>query len=224
MWKLKLSHLFGGYGYYVLIATMMIVPMSALFSIGHESVFDLFFCMILGLILPGGIVYLFQNFMPDVREKVHTAGDPDWRHLEPYEYDELLAQQMKKSPALKYLLIAQIPIILLGFFMMASDSSSGILGLFIMEAIAATVAVSHILIVGLVGAKWENVDGSAEIAEIAIEDTYNVTIHYKHHKETKSYYVFYLPSGRYVVGAEQLYTDSTVKIVRWAGSYLFLRS
>ena len=135
MWKLKLSHLFGGYGYYVLIATMMIVPMSALFSIGHESVFDLFFCMILGLILPGGIVYLFQNFMPDVREKVHTAGDPDWRHLEPYEYDELLAQQMKKSPALKYLLIAQIPIILLGFFMMASDSSSGILGLFIMEAL-----------------------------------------------------------------------------------------
>ena len=221
MWRLKLSHLFGGYGHYVLIATALVMPISLLFSVTDGLITDIILGFAIALVAPGLIVYIFQNFMPDVREKVHSASEPDWRHLEPYEYKELLGQQIRKSGALKILLYVQAPLLFVGLTMIVSGKPMIFL---IMELIIVTTAVTHIVITRLIGAKWVNVDGSAEIAEIAIEETYTVTTHGKYSTSTVPYYVYYLPSGRYVVDEKQLYTGSTVKIVRWAGSYIYLRS
>ena len=220
MWKLKFYHFFGGYGYYVFIASVIMGMLGMMFSIEDLSEFDMFFGTAVGILIPIVVTWLFQNFMPDTLEKVHTAEEPDWRELYPDEYEELLAQQMKKSPAWKLFLYGQIPIGILGVFMLLSGTP---LTFFIVELIAAATALTHYVLTWLKAAKWENVDGSARIVEIPIEDTYTVTIHYKRSSETKPYYVFYLPSGKYVVGEDQLYSGHTVKIVRWAGTYIFLK-
>ena len=220
MWKLKFSHLFGGYGYYVFLASIFTMLFGMMCSVGSSSAFDMFFGMIIGIIAPGIVVYLFQNFMPDVLEKRNSAPAPDWRDLEPYEYEELLAQQVKKSPAMKYFLYAQIPLIIITCFIAASN---GPMAFLIMEGIALTVCLSHYIITALTAGKWENVDATAKVAEIPIDDTYTVTIRYKHGVEYKPYYIYYLNSGRYVADPDQLYSGSTVKIVRWGGSVIYLR-
>ena len=220
MWRLKLAHLFGGYGYYVGLATLGSIMLCLMMTIGSDSALDLFVALFCGLTAPGIVVFMFQNFMPDVRGKVYSAESPDWRELEPYEYDELLAQQVKSSPALKYFLYAQIPILIISAIIAAGN---GPLVFVIIEGIALAVCLSHTVITALTAGKWENVDGSARIAEIPIEETYNVTIRYKHSTETKPYYVYYLKEGRFVADADQLYSGLTVKIVRWAGSVIYLR-
>ena len=98
MWKLKFYHFFGGYGYYVFIASVIMGMLGMMFSIEDLSEFDMFFGTAVGVLIPIVVTWLFQNFMPDTLEKVHTAEEPDWRELYPDEYEELLAQQMKKSP------------------------------------------------------------------------------------------------------------------------------
>ena len=50
----------------------------------------------------------------------------------------------------------------------------------------------------------------------------NVIYHGKRYIYHRTFYVYYLSSGRYVADESQLYSGSTVKIVRWNGSVIYL--
>ncbi len=220
MWRLKLHNFYGGYDLYVIFAAFISAIICLVMSIESESIFMMLGGFFFGAFAVLFFAYLFQNFMPDVRKRIAEAGSPDWRELKPFEYEEVLDQQVKKSPAMKDFLYAQIPLLVFSIFLMADY---GFMSFVILEAFASIICLTHFFSTWLIAEKWENIDGSARVAEIAIDDSYIVTRHYKHSTERVPFYIYYLKEGKFIVTFEQLYTMHSVKIVRWAGTYIYLR-
>ncbi|MBO4877718.1 MAG: hypothetical protein J5501_06920 [Ruminococcus sp.] len=213
MWKLKLHHLFGGWDTYVLCASLC----TALFGFLSVLAVPLPAALLLGIagaLLPCLPVYLIQHCTPKVQSRIKHSCAPQWRELTPYEYRRLEEQKVRKSPALKYLLIAQIPILITGTL---SDGLHQPLIYLILEAFAVFIAAAHLITTWLTGGKWKNVDGSARIAEVSIDHSYSCIL-----RKEETLYVYYLPQGRFIADREQIYSDSLVKIVRWNGAYTYL--
>lgn len=223
MWKLKIKHLFGGYGLHVLLASLISMIAGSILSIWLGSVAAGIICMMTGMILPFIAVYLYQNYRTDVMNRIRSAEEPDWRELQPYEYEELLeqkAEQPKKFSSLR--LFALLQIVAVVFLAPMLGAVSGVIGFVIAEAVIVLICLVITAISRLSAGRWENIDASARIAEITADDTYNVIYHGKRHIYHRTFYVYYLSSGRYVADESQLYSGSTVKIVRWNGSYIYL--
>ena len=220
MWKIRLNNLFGGYGDHVAVLSVLLVAFSMPIAMEFDRIQYSVIGILLGIIIPCAITLIYLYFTPSVRNKVRSAAEPEWRHLKPSEYDEVLRQKVKKSPAMKYLLFAQIPIIILGLIL---SRDHGPVSFLIFESVAVSVAGTHFIVTALSAAKWINLDGSAEVLEIETEDSYFVKSFSRTGSKGQYYFVFYLPSGKYVVSQDQLYFGTTVKIVRWAGTYIFLR-
>lgn len=213
MRKLKLHHLFGGWDTYVLFVSFC----TALFGFLSVLALPLPVAVLLGIagaLLPCVIVYLIQNCTPEVRKKIKYAREPQWSELNPEEYRLLLKMKVKKSPALKILLFAQIPIFVI---VTLTNKRSEPLMYLIPELFAFAITVPHFIITWLIAGKWENVDSSARIAEIPIDSNYSLPLN-----REQTFYVYYLPSGRYVVDYDQLFSDRTVKVVKWGRSYCYL--
>ena len=214
MWKLKLHYPFSGYGAIVLFFAFFI-GWIALFVVCRTDYLPLIISMpAASMLLTFVLVYLIQNCNPTELRKKREAKAPEWRELTPREYDDLLYQKVKKSPALKYLLFGQIPLFIFAF---CSEKDHEPWLRIILEFLAGSVAVSHFIVTALISAKWENVDGSARITEIDIDHSFRQVF-----SKDVFYYVYYTPHGRFVADKNQLNTDRTVKIVRWQGTYLYL--
>lgn len=209
MWKLKLHYPFSGYGAIVLFFAFFI-GWIALFVVCRTDYLPLIISIpAAAMLLTFVLVYLIQNCNPKELKKIRLAKEPEWRVLTATEYDDLLSQKVKKSHAFKHLRNVQAPVMIIAILAKAP------LLFIILEIIACTVVFTHSIIIWLISAKWENVDGTARIAEIPLDHRILLG-------KDLVCYVYYTPKGRFVVSHDDLATDRTVKIVKWSGTYLYL--
>jgi len=209
MWKFKLHFPFGGYEGIVLLF-VFIAGIAAFLLSGLTGYPPLMIAIpAAAMLLTAVSVYLIQNFNPKELKKIRSAKEPEWRVLTATEYDDLLSQKVKKSHAFKHLRNVQAPVMIIAILAKAP------LLFIILEIIACTVVFTHSIIIWLISAKWENVDGTARIAEIPLDHRILLG-------KDLVCYVYYTPKGRFVVSHDDLATDRTVKIVKWSGSCLYL--
>ncbi|MBO4877720.1 MAG: hypothetical protein J5501_06930 [Ruminococcus sp.] len=222
MWKMKLRHPFGGYSIYILIASTAATGFGAMLGLIFRSISLIVVMVLLGLILPWITTLLYQNCRKDVLKKIRSAGEPAWRELEPYEYEELLAQQVKKrSPPV--ILSAMQAVVIPLLVLCAFSVKTLVTAFFILEVVPTAIWLMFSMKTMLTSGKWELLDASARIAEIPIDSSYIVSRRSSSGKDYMRFYVYYLSSGRYVADEEQVYSGSVVKIVRWNGSLIYLR-
>ncbi|MBO4877721.1 MAG: hypothetical protein J5501_06935 [Ruminococcus sp.] len=218
MWKLRLEHPFGGYGYYVIPGSLLFAATGVLFG-GKTPM------LLLALLTPGIIVHLFQYYAPDAKKKSSAACSPDWRELTPEEYEQVVSIQTRGSFAVLLFILVQLPILWISIDSRHSYSHARSFNgdlFFRLEVIAGVLTAADYLIKKLKAGKWENLDATARIAEVPVDETFAVTIHGKYSTEYKPYYVFYLPEGKFIADSSELFTGRSVRIVRWGSSCIFL--
>lgn len=218
MKRLKYRCLFCGYGQWVAVASLTLgLGMLALYAFldlyNMFSVDTLAAILLLGagLLGPPLVVWLWLHFhlSREERELVSEAQPPEWQPLSQQDYDHFRAEGYFGRFLGIYVWLGLFAVFMISYMLLEPEA----LPLFVTFWI---IAIVIILLTLLDHHFWQNMDESAECAEIPVERSYSKKIQVRFSSFTHYYLVCYLPDGKYILHDEQSYGDaSSIRVIRF---------
>lgn len=218
MKRLKYRCLFCGYGQWVMLVTgtltlvwfavwawleamdVAAMPVAALLPVTAGC-----------LLLPSVCAWLWLHFHlnREERQLVAEAQPPEWRPLSQRDYDHFRAEGYFSRFLGVYVWLGLLAVFVI-VYMLAEPEAMPLFAAFwiIAGVIVLFTLLDHHF--------WQNMDESAECAEILVERSYSREIRVRFNSYTHYYLVCYLPDGKYILHDEQSYgCASSIRVIQY---------